>query len=120
MVQANVSLYLISRQRIARLEKIVRFPVLPRTGEFVKVTNREKGDYFAFTVVQVTHRESRPPELWLKLIATENGRSVVSFIEEDELDDYVVSYRKEGWTVGSVAPNRTVRPDGTELGRDGR
>ncbi len=115
MIDAEVSLYLVSRARLARLQKTVGFPVLPRTREFVKLRNREQGDYFAFTVVQVTHREGGPTELWLQLTTFTDGRSVVSFIEDGELDEYVAGYTQEGWVLASVVPNRTFREDGTSV-----
>jgi hypothetical protein len=89
--------------------------VLPRVREFVKVRNREQGDYFAFTVVQVTHREGGPPELWLNLTTFVGGRSVISVIEDGELDEYVVSYTREGWAVASIVPKRTFRDDGSSV-----
>ena len=111
MIDVDVSLYLISRARIPRLQKAVGFVVLPRVREFVKLKNREQGDYFAFTVVQVTHREGGPPELWLQMTSFIGGRSVVSFIEDGELDEYVAGYQQEGWSLASIAPNRTFRDD---------
>ncbi len=118
MIDAEVSLYLASRVRLARLQKAVTFAVLPRVREFVKVRNREQGDYFAFTVVQVTHREGGPPELWLQLTSTVGGRSVVSFIEDGELDEYVAGYKQEGWALASLVPNRTSRGDGSSVGSE--
>ncbi len=115
MIDAEVSLYLASRGRLARLQKSVAFAVLPRTREFVKLRNREQGDYFAFTVVQVTHREGGPPELWLQLTSFVEGRSVVSFIPDEELDEYVAGYQQEGWALASVVPNRTFRDDGSSV-----
>ena len=115
MIEAEVSLYLASRERLARLQKVIAFPVLPRVREFVKVRNREQGDYFAFTVVQVTHREGGPPELWLQLTSFVGSRSVVDFFEDSELDEYVAGYKQEGWSVGSVTPNRTFRGDGSSV-----
>jgi hypothetical protein len=115
MIEAEVSLYLASRERLARLQKAVAFTVLPRVREFVKVRNREQGDYFAFTVVQVTHCEGGPPELWLQLTSFVQGRSVVSFIEDGELDEYVAGYKQEGWALASLVANRTFRGDGSSV-----
>ncbi len=112
MVDVNVSLYLVSRERIARLEKTLTLSVLPRLREFVKLRNREQGDYFAFSVVQVTHREDGPPEIWLNLTSFVDGRSVADFIEDGELDEYIESYKQEGWTFASMAPNRTFKDTG--------
>jgi hypothetical protein len=115
MVDADVFLYLVSRSRIARLQKRLSFSVLPRLREFVKVRNREEGDYFAFSVVQVTHREDDVPELWLQLTSLVGGRSVVSFVEDDELDEFIESYKQEGWNLVSLVPNRTFRENGESI-----
>ena len=112
MIDAEVSLYLASRDRLARLQKTVAFATLPRLRECVKVRNREQGDYFAFTVVQVTHREGGPPELWLHLTSFVGGRSLVNFVADGELDEYVAGYKREGWAVASLVPNRTFRDGG--------
>ena len=100
------------------MQKIVGFVVLPRLHEFVKLRNREQGDYFAFSVVQITHREDGPPELWLHLSSFVGGRSVVSFIEDHELDDYVTGYKQEGWVLASLVTNRTFRDDGESVWSD--
>lgn len=115
MIEVEVSLYLASRERLARLQKSVAFAAMPRVSEFVKLVNREQGDYFAFTVVQITHREGGPPELWLQLTSLEGGRSVVDFFEDGELDEYVAGYKQEGWTLGSLIPNTTFRSDGSSI-----
>jgi len=109
MIDAEVSLYLVSRERLVRLQKVVAFAALPRVQEFVKLRNREQGDYFAFTVVQVTHREDRLPELWLNSTTVVEGRSVVSFLPDEELDEYVGGYQREGWQLASTVPNRSFR-----------
>jgi hypothetical protein len=114
MIDVDVSLYLVSRARIARLQNTLAFSALPRIREFVKVRNREQGDYFAFMVVQVTHREG-PPELWLHLTSFVGGRSVIDFFEDAELDEYVEGYGQEGWILASVAPNRTFRDNGASV-----
>jgi hypothetical protein len=115
MIDAYVSLYLISRARLARLQKTIAFAVLPRLREFVKLRNREQGDYFSFTVVLVTHREGGPPELWLHLTKLVGGRSMADFIEDGELDEYIVGYKQEGWALASLVPNTTFRDDGESV-----
>lgn len=115
MVYVKVSLYLVTGGRIARLQKTIAFAVLPRVREFVKVLNRVHGDYFAFQVVQVTHREEGSPEIWLQLTTLKDGKSVVDFFEETELDEYLTSYQREGWILASVRPNRTFRADETSV-----
>ncbi|MFM9960106.1 MAG: hypothetical protein ACKV2Q_02655 [Planctomycetaceae bacterium] len=112
MVDVKVSLYLVSHERIARLQKTLTLAVLPRRNEFVKLRTREQGDYFAFSVVQVTHREDGPPEIWLNLTSFVDGRSVADFIEDGELDEYIESYKQEVWTFASLAPNRTFKDTG--------
>ncbi|MBX9626383.1 MAG: hypothetical protein K2X82_21465 [Gemmataceae bacterium] len=107
MIEADVQLYLVSRERLARLQKTVGFAAMPRVGEFVKLRNHDQGDYFAFSVVQVTHREGGPPEVWLRLMSSVDGRSVPDFIEDGELDEYVTGYGHEGWEFKSLAPSRT-------------
>jgi hypothetical protein len=109
LIAVDVSLYLISRERIARLQKSVAFVALPRVGEFVKLRNREQGDYFAFSVVQVTHRDDGSPEILLRLTSSIDGQSVVSFIPDGELDEYLTGYEQEGWVRESCVPNRTFR-----------
>jgi hypothetical protein len=106
MIEVDVCLYIASHARVARLQKLLGFVVLPRLGEFVKIRNREQGDYFAFTVAQVTHKEGGPPELWLELTTAVGDRSMVDLFEDSELDEYVASYLREGWTLASVVPNR--------------
>jgi len=106
---------LVSPTRLARLQKSVAFSSLPRVREFVKLRNREQGDYFAFSVVQVTHREGGPPELWLHLTSFVGGQWVVDFFEEAELDEYVEGYKQEGWELASVAPNRVFRDNGKSV-----
>ena len=115
MIESQVSLYLVSRERLALLHKSMGFPCLPNIREFVKLRNREQVDYFAFTVIQVTHREGGPPELWLQLTAFVDGRSVADFIEDGELDEYIAGYKQEGWVLVSLRPNRTFRDDGCSI-----
>jgi hypothetical protein len=115
MFDTEVSLYLVSRIRLARLQKTLAFSALPRLREYVKVRNREQGDYFAFSVVQITHREECPPELWLHLTRFVDGRSVIDFFEDEDLDEYIESYKQEGWLLASMVPNRTFRGTGESV-----
>jgi hypothetical protein len=112
MVEAKVSLYLVSRARLALLEKTVAFVALPRLREHVKFRNRELGDYFAFTVLQITHREGSLPELCLHSMSSIKGRSVVDFFQDAELEEYIKSYEVEGWVMKSLLPNRSIGEDG--------
>lgn len=92
------TLYWISDQRIACLSKQLDLPVLPRTGEFIKIRNQELGDYFAFKVTEVTHREEDIPDIKLR----------IDYYPEDDLpdDQYfesdVNTYVAEGWTLEST------------------
>ena len=115
MVEANVSLYLISRERIVRLQKLVSFHALPRLYEFIKVRNKEEGDYFAYQITQVTHREDDLPELWAMVTSFEQGRSIVSFFDDGELDRFSKSHSDEGWAIQSSKPNKVFKADGTSI-----
>ena len=99
MIETHVSLYLASRERLASLQKTLSFEALPRMHEFVKVRNREQGDYFAFSVMQITHCEGGLPQLWLHLTTVFDGRVKVSFLDDGELDEYVEGYKQEGWVL---------------------
>ncbi len=94
MISVSISLYLESTTRLARLEKIVEFHALPRTDEYVKLRNREMGDYFAFQVTQVTHRELGLVNIRLRepLGDSDDRR------DEAELDEWIQSYIRESWT----------------------
>ena len=111
MIAAEVSLYLISMDTIALLQKTMMFSSLPRVGEFVKLNNRQMGDYFSFSVEQVTHREDDMPTLWLHLIRKSNGTTTVDFIATEEIPEYIDSYKNEGWCLISKRPNRTFLAD---------
>ena len=115
MIDTDICLYLASRVRLALLEKVVAFVALPRLGEFVKLRNCDQGDYFAFSVVQVTHREGGRPEVWLHLISSAVDQSSTNFFEDDELDELIASYDREGWSLTSLKPNRTFRGNGSSV-----
>lgn len=115
MIEAKVSLYLISRERIILLQKVVGFHVLPRLYEFIKVRNEKDGDYFAYQITQVTHREGDLPELWAMVASFTEGKSIVSFFDDGELDGLSKSYADEGWTVRSSKANKTFKADGTSI-----
>jgi len=107
MVRCLVRMYLDSPSRLVLLEKTVDFHALPRTGEWLKLANSEMGDYFAFRVAEVTHREGSLPELMLDRLSAPDGKSTA--FDEDELDEYVTSYLAEGWQQVSSVPNRGQR-----------
>ncbi len=114
-VQAEVSMYLVSGQRIVRLQKTLGFHVFPRLREFVKVRNAKLGDYVAYQIVQVTHREGSIPEIWIHATSLEDGKTLVSFFEDDEMDEWAEGYVTEGWKLCSSKPNRTFNDDGTSI-----
>lgn len=91
------SIWLATRTRWAHLIKVISMSAVPRVGEFVKFANKELGDYFAYSVKQVTYRESGQIEVWTKLLENINDRGY-SFEDEREFDEYLASYLAEGWT----------------------
>ena len=104
MTNALVFLYLVSESRLAFLQKEVEFHALPRKNEWVKLRNREKGDYFAFEVLEVTHREGGLPEVTLNVLKC--SETEYELFEEEELDEYIASYAAEGWLLKSCKANR--------------
>lgn len=99
-------IYLATKTRWAHLTKTVELSAVPRVGEFVKFCNEEMGDYFPFSVTEVTYRESGEVEVMTDLLDNIDGR-MYSFEEEKELDEYVVSYVNEGWLCErGIGPNR--------------
>jgi hypothetical protein len=99
-----VRMYLDSPTRLCRLERVVEFHALPRIGEWLKLSNAEMGDYFAFSVREVTHRQGDYPEIVLDRLPPEDGKNVA--FDEVELEEYVASYAAEGWTHESTAQNK--------------
>ena len=87
-VQVEVSLFLVSRERIVRLQKTLSLTALPRVREFLKVRNARMGDYIAYQVVQVTHREGMTPEIWIHATSLEEKTTSVSFFKDDEIDQW--------------------------------
>ena len=107
MANGLVRMYLDSPTRLCRLEKVVEFETLPRVDEFLKVANRELGDYFPFRVVEITHRENALPEMMLGRLPPGEGKQAA--FGEMELDEYVQSYVAEGWRLASTGPNRDAK-----------
>ena len=95
-VDVEVSIYLATRTRWAHLTKVVSLAAVPRVGEFIKLRNRELGDYFGFAVTEVTYRECGGIEVMTGLLDNVENR-LYSLEEEHELDEYVTSYLNEGW-----------------------
>ena len=104
-------MYMATPKRLVRLTKRLSFCTLPRLNEFIKIKNSALGDHFAFLVVQITHKEDGFPEVWIHTSSFVDGRSQISFWPEEELDDWVSSYAKEGWELQSDVENRTFRED---------
>ncbi len=100
MVRASVRLYLPSDTRLAFLEKEIEFSAMPRVGEWIKFKNDQVGDYFAFRVREVTHRENGIPDVMMEPMEDANGKPEFAG-REQELDEYVQSYVQEGWLLRS-------------------
>jgi hypothetical protein len=90
-VRASVRLYLAGDGELALLEKEIEFPSLPLVGEFVKLKNRGLGSYFAIRVAEITHVEEGTPDVMLETLE----------LPPSELEQYIASYGKEGWTLRS-------------------
>jgi hypothetical protein len=88
------------------LERMMPFAALPREGESVKFANRIMGDYCAFRVDELTHREGSEPELMLE--KWKKSPTEYEYLDEAELDEYVASYVAEGWRHESTVPNRDL------------
>jgi hypothetical protein len=115
MIEAKVCLYLVSRERIVLLQKVISFHALPRVNEFIKVRKKKDVDYFAYQITQVTHREGDHPELWAMVTSFKEGKSTVSFFEDGELDGISQNYADEGWAIRSSKANKTFKADGTSI-----
>ena len=97
-MKIDATLYWVSDQRIACLSKQLDLPVLPRTGEFIKIRNQKLGDYFAFMVTEVTHREGRIPEIRLRI----DYRPGDDLPADPDLESDINTYVAEGWTLASL------------------
>ena len=112
LIDLTVSIYLASKTRWVHLEKAIRLPAVPRVGEWLKLSNSEIGDYFAWRVAEVTYRESGPVEIMTELLDALGGRGY-SFGEESECDEYVRSYLVCGWTSSrGIKPNALYKGPG--------
>lgn len=112
MIDIDVALYFDTETRIIRLEKRICLPLLPRVGESIKFANSELGDYFAFTVEQVTHRENGIPEIWATTHELTEWKTKRCHWDTDDLDSDVSSYLEEGWTLKSDKTKQKFQPDG--------
>ena len=65
------------------------------------------GNYFAFDVAEVTHIEGEAPDIMLALWKDEDRYDL--FEDEAELDEYIESYKEEGWTLRSIKENKLYR-----------
>jgi hypothetical protein len=113
VIKALVRMYLDSPTRLCRLEKVVEFEALPRAGEWLKLANAERGDYFAFGIRDITHREGQGPEVTLNKLPPSEGQ--LAAFDEAELDSYVASYIGSGWMHKSSVKN-TVQADPNSSG----
>ena len=74
----------------------------------MKFRNEKLGDYFAFEVTQVTHREGGQVEIQTDLLDNVNQR-MYSFEEEEDLDEYFCAYLAEGWRCErGIGPNSRI------------
>ena len=96
MIEIEFSIYLASKKEWVHLRKNIRFPAVPRVGESIKFNNSVVGDYFAWTVKQVTYRENGVIEVMTDLLDNINCR-MYSFEEHDEFLEFYHSYLDEGW-----------------------
>ena len=60
-------------------------------------------------VVQVTHQEDGIPELWIHTTSYVDGRLQIQFWPEEEFDESIASYEKQGWHKTGEVENRTFR-----------
>ena len=112
VIELVVSIYIASKTRWAHLEKPVRLPVVPRVGEWLKLTNPVMGDYFGWCVAEVTYRESGGVEVMTELLDATDGRGY-SFEEEQEFDECLRSYQACGWTSPrGIKPNTRYKGSG--------
>jgi hypothetical protein len=127
-VDIEFSIWLGTTTRWAHLIKVIDMPVVPRVGEFMKFQNAVVGDYFAFRISEVTHREGGRIEVCAELLNNIDNR-IYSFEEEAEFDEYFTSYLAEGWQCPrGVGPNRRLAGAGPQshhgaqhdVGPDGR
>lgn len=101
-MKIDATLYWVSDQRIACLVKRLDLPVLPRTGEFIKIRNQVLGDYFAFMVTEVVHREGRIPEIRVRI----DHHPGDDLPDDQGLESDANTYVAEGWKLESLK-NRT-------------
>lgn len=94
MVTAATRLYLRSPTRLAFLTRPVEFVFPPRVGEWVKLRNAVHGNYFALRVAEITHVESEGVDVMVEALD----------LAEQELDEYIASYKAEGWLHKSTTP----------------
>ena len=112
---AELMLYLVSKKRILRLSKIIKYQVFPRLNEWIQVHTKDEWSNLQYEVVQITHREKGIPEIWLQSSSLKGNKRIVSFFEDDEMDDYSKAYIKSGWHLRSSSPNTIYRRNGTSI-----
>lgn len=103
---------LISENRIVRLTKTVEFIQLPRIGEEIEVRlERGHQDFrflFRFHVVRLVHCEGENPLLSILAASNVNGRAQHRFWLSEELDEWIASFKKEGWQIQCDRSNTKI------------
>lgn len=94
---ANVRLYLRSQTKIALPSKNVQFAFPPRAGEWIKLKNSTLENYLSIRIEELTHIEGEKADVMLEALP----------LPEEELEEYVDSYKTEGWTLESLKLQRT-------------
>lgn len=109
LIDIKFSIWMASKTRWVHLTKTISLPAVPRSGDFIKFTNEELGDYFAWEISEVTYRESGSIEVSTALLDDIDNRRY-SFEDEAEFDEYYDSYIAEGWTSPEgIGKNRQYR-----------
>ncbi|OAN19876.1 hypothetical protein A3K86_00030 [Photobacterium jeanii] len=99
MIEIEFSIWLASKENWVHLTKNIKFPSVPRVGEYVKFSSASLGDYFSWRVTQVTYRENGYVEVWTELLDNIDDR-MYSFEDDCDFQEYLLAYQTEGW----VAP----------------
>jgi hypothetical protein len=112
---AEVMLYLLSKERILRLGKVINFKIFPRLNEWIQIHIKDKWSDLSYQVVQITHREKGIPEIWLKASSSEGNNQGVSYFEDKDMNNYAKAYLKSGWRKLSEKKNTTYRKNGLPI-----
>jgi hypothetical protein len=107
MFDLEFSIWIASKTRRSHLTKTIKMQAMPRVGEWIKLKNDVVGDYFAWKITEITHRECGHTEVSTELLNNTDGRGY-SFENEDEFDEYFQSYISEGWACELGVSKSTV------------